>query len=158
MKTQVILALVATSFGAPHTGEASMSLVKREEMAASCLKMLCCKNKKRHLENVEGEAEAQCLVCWKFGICSTPVREGSKDQIGKVSAEIDQNIVHNQDNFQDGGFWIRRGGREYWVGNNGKYWEWMGGDHDKSRGQFRLGGDGEIKRAQNGKWYYTFLD
>ncbi|RDA89042.1 hypothetical protein CP532_0625 [Ophiocordyceps camponoti-leonardi (nom. inval.)] len=168
MKSQFVLALVAAqaglSFCAPHTGEASldnMSLVKREEMAASCLKFLCCKNKKRDLEanqSLQGEAQAQCLTCWKFGICGTAVKEQDKDKIGKVSTEINQNIIKNNKDFQKGGFWISRGGQEYWVDTNSQYWEWTGGKHDTEQGQFRLGGDGEIKRGQGGKWYYTFLN
>ncbi|RDA94844.1 hypothetical protein CP533_4232 [Ophiocordyceps camponoti-saundersi (nom. inval.)] len=168
MKTQVILALIAThaglSIGAPHTGEATfnnMSLVKREEMAASCLKMLCCPNKKRDLDALQSNAQAQCLVCWKFGVCDKAVRENIPDKIGKVSTEIDSNIIHNNQNFQNGGFWVKRGGREYWVDNSGQYWEWMGtdGKNDlKNQNNFRLGGHGRVERGNGGKWYYTFLD
>ncbi|PFH62488.1 hypothetical protein XA68_13390 [Ophiocordyceps unilateralis] len=166
MKSQGVFVFLATLVGvglaAPHSGEASfdnMSLAKREDMAAACLQHLCCPNNKRDLETTQtlqahqSAAAAQCLVCWKFGICGkkkAAVREG---ETAKVTVPIPENVIKNNKNFQKGGFWIEKGGRKYWVGENGQYYEWMG-----AGGSSRLGGHGHVGKGKDGQWEYTFED
>ncbi|PHH79468.1 hypothetical protein CDD80_4695 [Ophiocordyceps camponoti-rufipedis] len=157
----LLAALASFSLAAPHAGEASfdnMSLDKREDMAASCLKHLCCKNSKRDLEmdmDHQADAQTQCLVCWKLGICGTEKDGVPEDKPGKVTVDISKNISRPE----NGGFWIKHNGHEYWVDRAGKYWERMEGDHDMNsgrRGDFRLGGQGHVSRASEGRWQYTF--
>ncbi|KAF4589830.1 hypothetical protein GQ602_003719 [Ophiocordyceps camponoti-floridani] len=161
--TILLAALASLGLAAPHTGEFSfgnLTLNKREDMAASCLKHLCCKNSKRNLEMAtdhQADAEAQCLICWKFGICGKRTDAVPEDNPGKVTVEISPNIP----NPENGGFWIKRDGREYWVDRSGKYWEWMGGDDDRNRGHrgdFRRGGKGHVSKGRGGRLVYTFDD
>ncbi|PHH85962.1 hypothetical protein CDD83_10936 [Cordyceps sp. RAO-2017] len=172
--TAAVLALAGNAIAAPSTMSESslenMGLMKRDVSAAQCLKFLCCRNKRdlsatESLQHQSAEAQATCLVCWKFGICGQAVRErptkDGSDRAGRVRVEINQNIINNHQNFQNGGFWIQRGGREYWVDNNGQYWEWMGNDGDWDGGrreQFRMGGHGHVEKGRGGKWHYVFLD
>lgn len=118
--TILLAALASFGLAAPHTGEISfgnMTLNKREDMAASCLEHLCCKNSKRNLEMAtdhQADAEAQCLVCWKFGICGKRTDAVPEDNPGKVTDD-DRNRGRRGE--------LRRGGKGHV--NRGLGGRWM---------------------------------
>ncbi|KAM4067230.1 hypothetical protein HRG_001213 [Hirsutella rhossiliensis] len=168
----VIVALAGNSIALPKMGDISleeMGLEKRAVSAATCLRSLCCPNRKRDLQEhqkaqspqkgqaMSSEQQAQCLICWSFGVCDreSTQREG---ETGRVTVEVTNNIQNQASNNENpGGFWVRRRGRDYWIDQNGSYWEWKGGDDDGGSGNWRMGGHGTLTNDGD-RWNYVFED